>query len=94
MAARRHRGGRPFTRAKAQMFATYGTHCHICGHDGGLEADHLIPLSEWPDQPIDPDAMRPAHGSNYPCPVCQRECNQERGTKPLDQLFRPKHNWD
>jgi hypothetical protein len=92
-----HRGGRPFTRAKRQMFATYGTDCHLCGHPDGLEADHLTPLRDWPDQPIDHTLIRPSHGSNYPCQLCPwptgkgKPCNQVRGTAQL--VFRPTMEW-
>ena len=81
------------------MFAIYGTVCHICGHGGAREADHLVPLAVDPDQPVDPHAMRPAHGSNHPCRQCTgangkpRKCNQERGTRPLNTVFRPKIDW-
>lgn len=84
-----HRGGRPYTRAKQRMHEIYGYTCHLCGHPGAGESDHLIPLAVWPDQPLDPELMRPAHGSNYPCPVCGRRCNQERGTTPLGQVAPP-----
>lgn len=85
----KHRGGRPYTRAKQRMHELFGYICHLCGHDGAGEADHLTPLSVWPDQPIDPELMRPAHGANYPCPVCGRKCNSERGAKPLSALAPP-----
>jgi hypothetical protein len=81
------------------MFAMYGTVCHICGHGGGGEADHLIPISVDSDQPIDPHAMRPSHGSYYPCRVCKgkggkgRACNQERGAKPIAEVFTPRLTW-
>jgi hypothetical protein len=99
MAHASHRGGRPLARAKSQMFAAYGDTCHLCGHPGGYEADHLTPLAIWPDQPVDYRLMRPAHGSNYPCPVCVwqgapgKPCNQVRGVKPVDQQFVPRHDW-
>jgi hypothetical protein len=88
----RHRVGRPYRTARKRMFAMYGTICHLCGHDGAGEADHLDPISLTPGQRIDPQRMRPAHGSNAPCPVCvgadgkPRACNQERGTKPIEAL--------
>jgi hypothetical protein len=95
----RHRTGRPWRRAKAQMQATYGDICHLCGHPGAGEADHLDALAIDPTQPIDWRRLRPAHGSNYPCPTCPgndrrgRACNQERGIRPADQVFRPKGAW-
>lgn len=68
------------------MFAMYGDLCHLCGHHGARQADHLTPVSVDPDQPIDPRLMRPAHGGgsverglDNPCPTCGRRCNQERG---------------
>jgi 5-methylcytosine-specific restriction endonuclease McrA len=95
----RHRVGRPWNRARQEMFAIYGRTCIHCGHGGAGEADHVIPLAEWPDQPVDPHAMRPSHGSNYRCPTCKgsnglgRACNQERGVKPLSSMFRPTMEW-
>ncbi|HEX5995973.1 MAG TPA: hypothetical protein VFY84_12595 [Jiangellales bacterium] len=89
----RHRMGRPWRRAKATMHAVYGYVCIHCGHGGAGEADHLVPLAIDPDQPVDWRAMRPSHGANYPCRVCRRKCNQERGTKPVGSLFRPAIDW-
>lgn len=87
--AKMHRSGHRWRLARAQMFATYGTTCIWCGHAAAGEADHITPVSVDPSQPIDPHAMRPSHGSNYPCPTCGRKCNQERGTRPDFQMYRP-----
>lgn len=90
----KHRTGRPYRTARTKMFEAYGTVCHICGHDGAGEADHLIPISVDADQPIDPHMMRPAHGANAPCPVCGRKCNTERGNKPLTTpTLRTSRDW-
>lgn len=93
----RHRVGRPYRRAREQMFKLYGHTCHLCGHGGAHTADHLVPVSVDGDQPIDPHDMRPAHGSGgqrpNPCPTCGRNCNQERGAKPLASMFRPVLEW-
>lgn len=89
----KHRAGRPYRRAREQMFATYGDTCHICGHGGAGEADHLDPVSLAPDQPIDPHAMRPAHGANARCPTCGRACNTERGNKPITYAVRTSQDW-
>lgn len=65
------------------MLALYGDTCHLCGHPGATQADHLVPISTWTDQPIDPHLMRPAHG-NTPrarCATCGRACNQARGNR-------------
>lgn len=95
----RHRSGRPYLRARRQMFAIFGDVCHICGHHGAGEADHLAPVSLNPDQLIDPYAMRPAHGTSAPCPVCPprngkpRRCNQERGAGAVQQPLRTSEDW-
>ena len=75
------------------MFAIYGTVCVHCGHPGAGEADHITPVVHDPGQPIDPHAMRPAHGSNAPCPTCLRKCNQERGTRTDYVQYRPAIDW-
>lgn len=82
----KHRGGRPNARAKRKMHELYGYVCHLCGHDGAGESDHLIPVSVWPDQPVTAELRRPAHGANYPCPTCGRMCNTERGAKPFSAI--------
>lgn len=84
------------------MYAMYGDICHLCGHSGAGEVDHLTPLSLDPTQPIDPSLWRPAHGSNAPCPQCPthegkpRCCNQERGgitNRKRTRLYRPSMTW-
>jgi hypothetical protein len=82
------------------MHQAWGYTCHLCGHEGAGEADHLDALALHPDQPVDWTRLRPAHGSNYPCLVCPpthegkpRCCNQERGIKPLHSTFKPAHDW-
>jgi hypothetical protein len=81
------------------MFIIFGRVCHICGHDGAGEADHLVPISVDSDQPVDPYLMRPAHGSSAPCPVCvgrnglPRKCNQERGNGQLRKPLRTSEDW-
>lgn len=81
----------PARRARLQMFAIYGTTCHLCGHDGAESADHLIPITVWPDQPIDPHAMRPAH--HRPCPTCGRRCNSERGAGAIVADLPRSEDW-
>lgn len=99
MARSRHRSGRPYREAKALMHAFYGYTCVHCGHGGAGEADHLDPISMYPDQPIDWRRMRPSHGSNYPCPRCPwrggrgMPCNQVRGTEPIRPTFAPRIAW-
>jgi hypothetical protein len=87
------RRGTRWRNAKAAAFRIWGTDCWWCHHPGGYEGDHLQRLTDGGD-PYDPHNIRPAHGSNYPCPVCispttgrPRCCNQERNrrTKPARQ---------
>lgn len=81
------------------MFAIYGYTCHICGHPGANEADHLTPISVDPHQPVDPYLMRPSHGGRRGCPYCPRtrgkprRCNQERGNRPLAGAYTPPLDW-
>lgn len=79
--------------AKRRMFHLYGRTCHLCGHGGAGEADLIIPRAKAPYQIISPHIYRPAHGSNSRCPTCDRCCNQERGTKPVGEVWRPKLAW-
>ena len=88
-------GTRAHRRAKQEMFRLYGDRCHLCGHGGARQADHLVPLSIDPTQRRrpDPTKMRPAHGTDNPCPTCGRKCNQERQDKPVDTVYRPVLDW-
>lgn len=92
-AQRRYRSSRKYQEARRQMFAIYGRTCHLCGHGGALEADHLTPLALDPDQPPDPHAMRPAHGVNGRCTTCGRACNQERSAGPITKLLKTSEDW-
>jgi hypothetical protein len=81
------RRGTRWRNFRQDVFAAYGTSCWICGHGGAYEVDHVNRLADGGD-PYDLETARPAHGSNYPCPVCistttgrARCCNQERNRK-------------
>jgi len=80
------RRGSRWRAAKAAALRMWGTDCWLCGHPGGYEGDHVVRLADGGD-PYDPSNIRPAHGSNYPCPVCvtaagkARCCNQERNRR-------------
>lgn len=81
------------------MFMIYGTTCHLCGHAGAYEADHLDPIALDPDQAPDPHRMRPSHGTTAPCPECvgasgePRKCNQERGARMLPGPLVTSQDW-
>lgn len=81
------RRGARWVAAKQDAFRIWGTDCWWCGHPNAYEGDHLVRLADG-GAPYDPDNIRPAHGSNYPCPVCispstgkPRCCNQERNRR-------------
>lgn len=88
----KHRTGRPYLRARAQMFAVYGRTCHLCGHRGATDADHLVPISVDSTQPVDYRLMRPAHGVRG-CPVCRVKCNQKRGNRDASVVYVPALSW-
>lgn len=90
--ARSYRSSRPYQRARAEMFKLYGDVCHLCGHSGATDADHLIPLAHDLTQPPDPHGMRPAHGVAG-CVTCGRKCNQERGTGAVRRTLRHSRPW-
>jgi hypothetical protein len=53
--------------------------CHICGHGGAEEVDHIVPWAEWHDASRSvhtPSNLAPAHGQ--PCPTCGRHCHSDK----------------
>lgn len=76
------RRGKEWVQWRVAVHAMWGTTCHLCGHGDANTADHLIPLSEWSNQPYDPHLSRPAHGVDG-CPTCKVKCNSSRGNKQL-----------
>ena len=65
---------------KPLVFATYGDVCHICGHGGARQVDHLESVTEHPELIFALSNVRPAHGApGNRCLVCQQNCNQLRG---------------
>lgn len=89
----KHRTGRPYRRAREQMFAMYGTVCHLCGHEGATQADHLRSIARDPEQAVSPTNMRPAHGNDHPCPTCGRACNQAKGSKARIAIVKTTREW-
>lgn len=80
-------------RWRKEVAQMWGTTCHLCGHAEAHTADHLIPVSEWNNQPYDPRLARPAHGVVQPdgtegCPTCGVKCNSSRGNKALAKQIR------
>jgi len=66
----------PATR-HAVLTAHYGV-CHICGHPGAEQVDHVIPWSQWagPGSAHHPSNLAPAHGEN--CTTCGRACHPDK----------------
>ena len=81
------RSGHIYIAWKKRVLAMWGTTCHLCGHPGAYTADHLIPVSQWNNQPYDAHLGRPAHGVDG-CPTCKVKCNSSRGNKQLAMHIR------
>lgn len=91
VAPNRLHNGRPYQRMR-RLIGLPGAVCHICGHPGSTDADLIVPRVVDPHQQVHPGNYRPAHGV-HGCATCGRKCNQERGAKPLDAMWRPRLDW-
>lgn len=63
------------------VIENYAGICHICGHGGARQAEHLIPVTERPDLMFSMANCRPAHGAgrgtgSNPCPACSAEARR------------------
>lgn len=74
----------------ASVLREFGDLCHLCGHGGARQSDHLVDPETRPDLRYAVSNGRPAHGAARgrganPCAVCSRAagrpvyCNQVRG---------------
>ena len=71
--------GRRWMALRQAVFATYGRTCHICGHGGASQVDHVIPQAVAPQLAWEISNCRPAHGvPGNKCPTCGVACNQSR----------------
>jgi hypothetical protein len=64
---------------RQRELARHGRICHLCGHGGADQVDHVIPWGEWARTDLnvhDESNLRPAHGS--PCPTCGRSCHDDK----------------
>jgi hypothetical protein len=60
----------------ARVLAAHGHVCHLCGHAGATQVDHVVPWAEWTHPTLsvhDASNLRPAHGA--PCPTCGLDCH-------------------
>lgn len=82
----RHPSGPAWKRKVANVVLAHGGICHLCGHPGALQGDHLIQYAEGGSDDL--SNLRPAHGSagkqKNPCPVCGLNCNNVRGGLSLE----------
>lgn len=82
----RHPSGKLWNRTVANVISAYGGICHLCGHPGAKQADHVVAYAEGGDDSV--SNLRPAHGSagkqKNPCPVCGINCNNVRGALSLE----------
>lgn len=76
------RRGQTYILWRRAVLAMWGDICHLCKHDQANTADHLVPISVWPNQPYSPWLARSAHGVAG-CPTCHVPCNSSRGNRAL-----------
>jgi hypothetical protein len=74
-----------YRKARARTLAESDV-CIVCGHGSADAVDHIQPVSKGGDK-TDPDNLAPIHGVNK-CPVCLRNCNGEKGNKPLSEVTK------
>lgn len=59
---------------KASILVRDANVCHVCGHDGANEVDHVVPTTQGGSH--DPSNLAAIHGGR--CPTCQRKCHIEK----------------
>lgn len=80
----------------AAVLRTHGDLCHVCGHGGARQSDHLVDPGTRPDLRFAVSNGRPSHGAARgrganPCTVCSRAagrpvyCNQLRGMGSVER---------
>lgn len=81
------RNGPRYLNWKRGVLAMWGDRCWLCGHDQAYTADHVVPVSVWPNQPFNPAIGRPAHGIEG-CPTCGIPCNSSRGNRMIARQIK------
>lgn len=88
MATRGPNGHRYRTAREAVL--AHDSVCHLCGHEGADQADHVRSRSAHPDiDDADASNLAPAHGVNG-CPTCGEKCNQIKGAGTLTKPVRSR----
>lgn len=89
MPGRERAAGHRWETFKRLVFATYGDVCHLCGHGGAKQVDHLESVTDHPELKYVVANCRPAHGTpGNRCPVCKANCNQIRGGYSIERAKR------
>lgn len=89
MPGRRSATGHRYRLARKAVLAV-STVCHLCGHEGADQADHVQSRSLRPDiADEDVTNLLPAHGVNG-CPTCGEKCNQVKGNGTLTRPVRSR----
>lgn len=91
MTAKRRHGaaGHRWDTFRRLVFATYGDTCHLCGHGGARQVDHLQSVTEHPELAFTLANCRPIHGvPGNRCPVCRQACNQLKSGYSLERARR------
>ena len=70
---------------KARALRDHAGRCHICGHPGAEQVDHVLNVARGGTH--EPSNLAPAHG--LPCPTCGRKCHTEK-TQAESLLAKPK----
>ena len=94
--------GARWERFARYVVSSYGGICHICGHGGASQADHIESVADRPDLAWERGNIRAAHGAGRrlnPCPVCSPAagrpvyCNQLRGGYSVERARRIIAEW-
>lgn len=90
--------GHVYRRMARFVFEQHGHRCHLCGHDGAMQLDHVESQTESPGRAHDAGNLRPVHGTTRgqvnPCATCSRaagkpvNCNQIRGGYTIERAIR------
>lgn len=76
---RDRQGGYLHPKKVQRLLALHGYLCHLCGHTGADELDHIVPWAEWTHPTLSvhhASNLAPAHGQ--PCGVCGVECHGDK----------------
>ena len=75
------RSSSPLKHVRAMVMRQHQGICHLCGHGGADEVDHIIGVAQWRKEQRrgdvnHPSNLAPAHGT--PCLVCGETCHKDK----------------